>query len=61
MANGRCRMHGGTNKGAKPGNSNAWQHGAYSVEVQATRLWIREIATELAMIRADLLSGPANK
>jgi hypothetical protein len=56
MANGRCRMHGGTNEGGKPGNSNAWQHGAYSAEVQATRLWIRECETRLAVIRADLAS-----
>ncbi len=56
MANGRCRMHGGTNEGGKPGNANAWKHGAYSAEVQATRLWIRECATQIAMIRAALVS-----
>jgi hypothetical protein len=27
MANGRCRMHGGRNVGAPPGNSNAMTHG----------------------------------
>lgn len=30
MANGRCRMHGGTSTGAPKGNRNAWKHGAYS-------------------------------
>lgn len=30
MANGRCRMHGGTSPGAPKGNQNARKHGIYS-------------------------------
>jgi hypothetical protein len=40
----RCRMHGGADgsgapKGAKNGN---YKHGRYTVEVAATRQWLRE-------------------
>lgn len=30
----RCRMHGGTNKGAPKGNRNAWLHGNRSAEAE---------------------------
>ena len=30
----RCRMHGGTNKGAPKGNRNAWVHGNRSAEAE---------------------------
>jgi hypothetical protein len=30
----RCRMHGGTNKGAPRGNKNAWVHGNHSAEAK---------------------------
>jgi uncharacterized protein YjcR len=30
MPNGRCRMHGGTSKGAPKGNKNAYKHGQRS-------------------------------
>jgi len=30
----RCRMHGGTNKGAPKGNRNAWIHGNHSAEAK---------------------------
>jgi hypothetical protein len=30
----RCRMHGGTNKGAPKGNRNAWKHGNRSAEAE---------------------------
>ena len=46
MANGRCRMHGGTSTGAPIGNSNAWKHGHYTAEAAADR---QEIA---ALIRS---------
>lgn len=32
MANGRCRMHGGTSPGAPKGNKNALKHGLYTRE-----------------------------
>lgn len=31
----RCRMHGGTNKGAPQDNRNAWRHGNRSAEAVA--------------------------
>lgn len=37
MANGRCRMHGGTSPGAPIGNRHAWKHGRYTAEAIATR------------------------
>jgi uncharacterized protein YjcR len=43
MPNGRCRMHGGTSPGAPKGNRNAWKHGIYSGEANATRRAIREL------------------
>jgi hypothetical protein len=36
MANGRCRMHGGT-AGAPKGNKNALKHGFYSGDAIANR------------------------
>ncbi|WP_425128227.1 HGGxSTG domain-containing protein [Qipengyuania flava] len=30
----RCRMHGGTNRGAPKGNQNAWLHGNRSAEAE---------------------------
>lgn len=41
MPNGKCRMHGGTNKGGKPGNKNALQHGIYSdaISSQEQGVW----------------------
>ena len=46
MANGRCRMHGGTSPGAPIGNANARTHGRYSAQAIAER---RKVA---ALIRA---------
>ena len=37
MANGRCRMHGGTSPGAPIGNNNARKHGLYTAEAIARR------------------------
>jgi uncharacterized protein YjcR len=37
MANGRCRMHGGTSPGAPKGNQHAYKHGRYSAESIARR------------------------
>lgn len=42
MANGRCRMHGGTSPGAPKGNRNAWKHGRYSAETATMRALLRE-------------------
>lgn len=37
----RCRMHGGTNKGAPEGNRNAWKHGNRSQEAQVQLAAVR--------------------
>jgi hypothetical protein len=49
MANGRCRMHGGTNPGAPKGNKHAFKHGRYSAETLARR---REVAALIRAMRA---------
>ncbi len=49
MANGRCRMHGGTNPGAPKGNRNAFKHGRYTAEAIARR---REVAALIRAMRA---------
>jgi hypothetical protein len=49
MANGRCRMHGGTNPGAPRGNRNAFKHGRYTAEAIASR---REVAALIRAMRA---------
>jgi uncharacterized protein YjcR len=49
MANGRCRMHGGTNPGAPKGNRNALKHGRYSAAAIASR---REVASLIRAMRA---------
>jgi flavin-dependent dehydrogenase len=49
MANGRCRMHGGTNPGAPKGNRNALKHGQYAAEAIARR---REVAALIRAMRA---------
>lgn len=43
MANGRCRMHGGTATGAPKGNRNAWKHGRYSGEAALMRALARAL------------------
>ena len=46
MANGRCRMHGGTSPGAPVGNANARKHGLYTADA------ITERRKTAALIRA---------
>jgi hypothetical protein len=48
MTNGRCRMHGGTSRGAPIGNANARKHGIYTAEAIAER---RELAALLRSMR----------
>lgn len=50
MPNGRCRMHGGPNRGA-PGNQNALKHGAYTNEMKALRRLSNELRREASEIR----------
>jgi hypothetical protein len=49
MANGRCRMHGGTNPGPPRGNKHGLKHGRYTAEAIASR---REIAALIRGMRA---------
>jgi hypothetical protein len=49
MANGRCRMHGGTNPGAPKGNRNAFKHGRYTAQAIAGR---REVGALIRAMRA---------
>ena len=48
MANGRCRMHGGTSPGAPIGNANARKHGLYTAGAVAER---RELAALIRSMR----------
>jgi hypothetical protein len=49
MPNGRCRMHGGSSRGAPKGNKNAFKHGRYTKNAAANR---REIAALLRTMKA---------
>lgn len=40
----RCRMHGGTNKGAPKGNRNAHKHGGRSADTIAAVRYLKEVA-----------------
>ena len=60
MANGRCRMHGGTSTGAPPGNTNAVKHGFYSDALlpEERQLWERAqvggVDDEIRLMRVKL-------
>lgn len=60
MPNGRCRMHGGTNRGGASGNSNAVTHGIYrkalSAEEEAlcSRIELGTVDHELNLTRIRL-------
>jgi hypothetical protein len=53
MANGRCRMHGGTSPGAPVGNKNALKHGRYTANAIARR---RSIAALIRRARQLMYS-----
>lgn len=43
MANGRCRMHGGTNPGAPSGKEHGkYRHGVYTKEIQVLAQYYKE-------------------
>lgn len=46
----RCKMHGGTNKGAPKGNRNAWKHGNHSAEAQDQLRTIRATDRDLRLL-----------
>ncbi|AXK41043.1 HGGxSTG domain-containing protein [Erythrobacter aureus] len=47
----RCRMHGGTNKGAPKCNRNAWQHGNRSTEAEAQLKKLSQANRDLRLSR----------
>lgn len=65
MANGRCRMHGGTNPGAPAGNQRAVKHGIYArfytEEEQATldAMQLGDVDAELKLCRIRLMRALA--
>lgn len=57
----RCRMHGGTNRGAPKGNRHAWVHGDRSAEAQEQLKAVRDTHRSLnvmAKLRNGLTLGP---
>lgn len=46
----RCRMHGGTNRGAPRGNRNAWKHGDRSAEAEEQLKTVRAIDRNLRIM-----------
>jgi hypothetical protein len=56
MANGRCRVHGGTSTGAPRCNANALKHGLYTTEAIARR---RDLTALLRTMRglAQVVDG----
>ncbi|MBK7284931.1 MAG: hypothetical protein IPI83_11615 [Sphingomonadales bacterium] len=43
MANGRCRMHGGSSPGAPKGNQNALKHGGRSASTLAILAYLKQM------------------
>lgn len=46
----RCRMHGGTNRGAPRGNRNAWKHGNRSKEAESQLKTVRAVHRDLRLL-----------
>lgn len=57
MANGRCRMHGGTNPGPPKGNRNALVHGRYTADEKQRRRSLRALIREMAGLVPDAERG----
>ena len=58
----RCRMHGGKGSGAPKGNHNALRHGAYTKEVSARAVRVRDLCQRLRALTVELSSNnPARK
>lgn len=54
MANGRCRMHGGTNPGAPMGNQYAVKDGLYTREAIEKRKSLRQFLQDCDSLLAGL-------
>ena len=57
MANGRCRMHGGTSPGAAKGNGNARKHGLYTAEAIAERRTIAALVRAMKGLIEEEVNG----
>ena len=55
MANGRCRMHGGTNRGAPTGERNGnYRHGRRTQEAEAQRRAGRALLQQLVRLQREI-------
>ena len=54
MANGRCRMHGGTNPGGPYGNQHALKHGFRTKKAIAERQMISRLLKESYKLMEDI-------
>lgn len=50
----KCRMHGGTNKGAPKGNKNAMSHGQTTSKVKAVRKAVRHMLKESRKLAQEI-------
>lgn len=50
----KCRMHGGTNKGAPKGNKNAISHGQTTAEARAVRKAVRQMLKESRKLAQEI-------
>ena len=51
MTNGKCRWHGGRNRGAPRGNKNALKHGYYTAEAIKERRRERELIKQATFFK----------
>jgi hypothetical protein len=51
MTNGKCRWHGGRNRGAPRGNKNAVKHGYYTAEAIKERRRERELMKQATFFK----------
>lgn len=51
MANGKCRWHGGRNRGAPRGNKNALKHGRYTAEAIAEQKKFNSLMKQAKFLR----------
>ena len=63
MANGRCRMHGGTSTGPRTAEGLArsrrarWKHGLYSADALAEQKRVRELLTQSRNLLKQMQAG----
>ncbi len=63
MANGRCRMHGGSSTGPRTAERLArsrrarWKHGRYPAEARAEQNRVRDLLTESRKLLTQMRAG----